>query len=392
MERSSHLNGKLGRGWGMGALLAAMRDQRGKGRRRRLYGAALLTAGGLLTAACSGGSTAGSGSGGAQVNLTMFVWAGAGQTKLPKQVVDKYNAAHPNVNIKLVVSDNTTTYPKMVAAKRTTPDQNYVDFGFFNVSTFAQGQIDHMWSPLNYSEMPNANNVLSAFRPKNNLGIGYTDTTIGMLYNKQCFPTPPDSWQTLWSSDMSKKSVFFQGDWVPLELAAKIHGGSVDNTDDAFKLWSQRAGKIAALPTQNLQLRNVLLNGEACSAPWFYSISKQWINGSPSKLGWVNPKEGDVAFPSYLAMVTGLSDSQKAVVYDVLNQLLAAKNVAKYCKYTQDIPLEQAAVKYLPRAQRNNPNEQFSLAKHSIQLDWIREAKMNSEWTQRWKTEVVSGM
>jgi putative spermidine/putrescine transport system substrate-binding protein len=357
----------------------------GRCRKARIPVAMAIAA--ALLAACSSGAAAGN----STVHLTMFVWAGANQNVVPEQVVAEYEKTHPNVKISLVVSDNTVTYPKMVAAKQTTPDDNYVDFGFFNASTFAQGEIDKMWSPLDPKAISNWNQVLPAYRPSNDEGIGYTDTTMGLLYNKSCVKSPPTSWSALWSSQFTNKVVWFQYQWEPLLLAAELNGGSASNAAPGFAIWSKHAKNFEALVTQNQQLENALTSGQACIAPWFYSIGEQWIQaGAP--LGFTIPKEGAVSYPSYLAMVTDLTPAQKQVVYQIVNLLISPRNDGDYAKITEEVPLETPAGAYLTPQERTNPNLQVSVAAKSINFNWVEVAKNNAAWTSEWNAQVQSNL
>ena len=68
------------------------------------------------------------------------------------------------------------------------------------------------------------------------------------------------------------------------------------NVEPGFRLWADQAQNIRALPTTNDALKNIVVTGEAQIAPWFGGIWKFWADeGAP--LGFVNPKEGAIAFP-----------------------------------------------------------------------------------------------
>ena len=56
------------------------------------------------------------------MEITFFIWAGSNQGIVPMEVIEAYRAEHPEVTINILESNNAITYPQMVAAKRTTPD------------------------------------------------------------------------------------------------------------------------------------------------------------------------------------------------------------------------------------------------------------------------------
>src|SRR5919199_300979 len=136
----------------------------------RLAHVGALAATVALLVGCSGGGQAIAGknapasgaapaASGDKVKVTFFIWAGSNQGVVPREVADAYMKSHPNVEIEYLESTNAATYPKMVAAKKTTPDQPLVQFGFFNAATVDQGVVDDMWEPIDLAHVPNAKNT-----------------------------------------------------------------------------------------------------------------------------------------------------------------------------------------------------------------------------------------
>ena len=48
-----------------------------------------------------------------KTQLTFFMWAGANQGVVPTEVIEAYRSDHPNVEIAIIESNNTITYPKI---------------------------------------------------------------------------------------------------------------------------------------------------------------------------------------------------------------------------------------------------------------------------------------
>lgn len=361
-------------------------------RRQFLIGAGAAGLG-VALAGCSSGSPSRSDSPAAvptafptgPVSLTMFVWTGSNQNVVPEELAAQYKKEHPNVKLKLLESNNTVTYPKMVAAKKTTPDQNYVDFGFFNASTWAQGVVDGMWDKLDLRMIPNAKHVLPEYLPSDHTGVGYETTVMGLTYNKKYVTTPPTSWSDLWSSKYVGKVTTFDYQWEALVVAARLNGGSEKNIQPGFDIWSKHAKNFKALVTSNDQLENLLVTGDAWIAPWYQSITSQWAAGG-APLGYVTPKEGAIAFPAYLCAVTNLTPDQKYVAQDLINRLLEPHNAGRYGALTGNIPLTGNAT--LTRAQKSDPNLQLSVAKKAMQFDWATIAKDNTAWSSEWDSQV----
>jgi putative spermidine/putrescine transport system substrate-binding protein len=334
-----------------------------------------------------GSTAAGTVVAGAQdpVEITFFIWAGSNQGVVPMNVIDAYKKEHPEVTINILESNNTITYPKMVAAKRTTPDSPLVNCGFFNVDSMTKGDVDDMWASLDPKMIPNMEKVLPTFRRADDKGVGYQMSGIGILYNKDKVKEPPKSWSVMWSPDSRGKVTMFDYDTRMLVIAAKLNGGDEHNIDPGFKVWADNAENFRALVDSNDAVKNLLVSGDAWYAPWFSSLATVWIKeGAP--LGFAVPEEGAIAFPIYLTIVNGSTDAQKKVCSDLLNTMLEPGNAGKYGELTYSIPVVEGAT--MTDEQKNSPTLNLEMAEKSILPDYGYIAKMSPEWRQRWDREV----
>ncbi len=339
----------------------------------------------LVASLIAGGAASPPATAASKVKLTMFIWAGANQGVVPRAVVASYLKAHPEVEIEFWESNNAVTYPKMLAAKQANPQNPLINFGYFNVDISNRGDADEMWLPLDPARIPRIDRVHKSLRRPGNRGIGYGISGLGIMYNKNLVKSPPTSWTALWDPRWRGKVTFFDNNFIPLVLAARLNGGDEKNIDVGFKVWAENAKNLRALVTSNDQLKNLLVSGEAQIAPWFTSIWKFWEEeGAP--LGFVNPKEGVVAFPIYLQIVKGSTPEQVRVAEEVISELLAAENNARYARLTFGIPSEADAKLSATVEQILNPQ----LLNTAIWLDWGTMGQKASEWRQRWEREVKS--
>jgi putative spermidine/putrescine transport system substrate-binding protein len=320
-----------------------------------------------------------------KVKLTMFIWAGSNQGVVPREVVARYLRNHPDVEIEFWESNNAVTYPRMIAAKQVDPNKPLINFGYFNVDISNRGDTDDMWVPMNGARIPNMARVHSTLRRPGNRGIGYGISGVGFIYNKNLVKEPPTSWTELWNPKWRGKVTFFDNDFRPLVLAARLNGGSEKNIDPGFKIWADNAKNIRALANSNDQLLNLLVTGEALIAPWFTSIWKYWeMDGAP--LGFSVPKEGLIAFPIYLQIVKGSTPEQIRVAEEIINELLTAENNGRYGRLTFGIPsVTEAEMSETVRSILNP-----KLLENAIWLDWATMGQKTSEWRLRWEKEVKS--
>lgn len=319
------------------------------------------------------------------VDITFFIWAGSNQGVVPMEVIEAYKKDHPGVTINILESNNAITYPKMVAAKRTTPDDPLVHCGFFNADALTKGDVDDMWAPIDAALVPNIGNVLENFRRSGDKGVGYQMSGIGILYNKDHVKEPPKSWSVMWDPANKGRVTMFDYDTRMLAIAARLNGGDEHNIDPGFKTWADNAENFRALVDSNDGVKNLLVSGDAWYAPWFSSLSNVWIKeGAP--LAFAVPEEGAIAFPVYLTIVNGATDAEKKVCSDLLNTLLEPANAGKYGQLTSSIPVVKGVE--MTEEQKSNPALNLDMAEKSILLDYGHIGKMTPEWRQRWDREV----
>ncbi|MCC6306429.1 MAG: extracellular solute-binding protein [Rhodobacteraceae bacterium] len=319
------------------------------------------------------------------VTITFFIWAGSNQGIVPMEVIEAYRAAHPNVTIEILESNNTITYPKMVATRMTTPDDPLVHCGFFNVDSMNKGDVDDMWESMNPERITNMANVIETFIREDRRGVGYQMSGIGILYNRDKVTTPPDSWTVLWSEGHDKQVTFFDYDTRMLAIAARLNGGDEHNIDPGFATWAKAVGNIRALVDSNDGVKNLLVSGDAYYAPWFSSLASVWIKeGAP--LAFAAPKEGLIAFPIYLTIAKGVTDGERAVCEDLINTLLEPPNAGRYGELTFSIPVVRNAAQ--SPEQLANPMLNMDLAETAVLLDYKYIAEESAAWRERWDREV----
>ncbi|MBO6727705.1 MAG: extracellular solute-binding protein [Rhizobiaceae bacterium] len=319
------------------------------------------------------------------VEITFFIWAGSNQGVVPMEVIEAYQKENPHVTINILESNNTITYPKMVAARRTTPDDPLVHCGFFNVDSITKGDVDDMWESIDPELVPNIETVFDQYRRPDDRGVGYQMLGIGLIYNKDQVSEPPTSWSDLWSEGYRGRVTMFDYDTRMMVVASRLNGGDERNMDPGFEVWSENAENLKALVDSNDALKNLLVSGDAWIAPWFSPISYIWIKeGAP--LGFAVPEEGAIAFPIFLTIAKGVDDAERKVCSDLVNTLLSTENASRYGQLTYSIPVVNGAT--ATEEQMSNPALNLEIAESAIVPDYNFIAEMTPEWRQRWDREV----
>jgi len=332
-----------------------------------------------------------------RVELTQFIWIGGGQGVVPREVKQRYEKLHSNVSIELYEGTNAVTYPKIVAQRQVDPNKPLINFGFFNVDAHTRGVLDDLWLPLDPKKIPNMAGVYERYRVKENKGIGWGLSGIGILHNRKLVKEPPVSWNDIFAPRFKGKVMLFDYAFAFNGLlgVAYANGGNEKAIDVAFEKFSKAAqdGQFLALFTTNQQVKDGLARGEALVAPYFTSFAITW-NGEDTAgdgpFGYTVPREGMIAFTYYFQIIRGSSPEQVDVASDIINMYLWRDTIARYCNLTATIPSITGA-KLKPQYGME-PVFQPAAIEKAIQPDWAYIAQKTSEWRQRWDREVKAKM
>ena len=377
-------------------------------RRAAALGLTTVAAGPLL-AACGGPSPTPTSATGAQsgsrvpagvaskepVTLTMFVWVGANQGVVPREVVADYTKENPHVKIELYEGTNSETYPKMVAAKKVTPDQPLINFGFYNVDATFKGDVDDMWASLDPDNVPHLKDIFPAYHRPENKGIGWGISGVGLLYNKETVTDPPTSWMDYWDPRfkgklaLSNYSFYLNG----LVTTARFMPGGKGESDPAsieqaakFIGEQAKAGQIALFFDNNEQLKQPLLRGEAWLSGWFKAISYIWEVEEKAPFGFAIPKEGMTAFPLFFQVVKGSTPLQQYHAEKIIDMMLSPERLSRYCNLTTSIPTSKEVK--LEEKFASDPAFQKENVENALQLDWATIGAKSNEWKELWDAEV----
>ncbi len=356
-----------------------------------------LAACGPSAAPAIGGSATGGKPAGADgpVKLTFFVYVGANQGVVPREVIAEYTKTNPNVTIELFEGTNSETYPKMVAAKKITPDQPIVNFGFFNADATAKGDIDDMWETLDPALVPTLSDVYDSFKRKDNKGIAWGLVGVGLMYNTTEVKTPPTSWMDFWDPRFKGRLALSNGNAYlnGLVTTTRAMGGKESDpaaVDKSFKFISEQAkgGQIRLFYLSNDQVKQPMIRGDVWLSGWFNSSVDIWANQEKGPFGYAAPKEGQIAFTLYHQVVKGSTAVQKYHAERIINMMNEKTWLSRYCNLTHSIP----AAKDIQIDAALASQEAFKTRniEGAMQLDWPTIATKTSEWKDRWDREVVA--
>jgi putative spermidine/putrescine transport system substrate-binding protein len=363
--------------------------------RRRLLGAAAAAAALPALNACGGDidpqpqAGASSGGSGGKEKITIFAFLGNRLADMPKAFAADYMSRHPNVQIDIYEDSNAVGYPKILAAKQTTPDKPLVNMGFFNSQISAQGDLDGTWNTLDYAALSNAASVSDTFRRPNSNGIGIGADQIGIVYNTKNITTAPTTWADLWNDAYKGRVTLFDYWWQVVFMAAKLNGGSLENLEPGWRIWKSKAGNIRTLVTANPEWQQVLSNGTADITSCWNGTGLQFkADGAP--VDYVVPAEGAIAVPVYLQTVQGNTPNQQEICVDIVNEMLSPKWCQMWAETAVQTPANSGVS--LPADLAGLPGFRPENVAKLISVDWALVAKQNSAWRTRWDSDVKANI
>jgi putative spermidine/putrescine transport system substrate-binding protein len=172
-------------------------------------------------------------------------------------------------------------------------------------------------------------------------------------------------------------------------MAARLNGGSEKNIDPGFRLWSERANQFVAFANSNVELRDLVVRGDAWITAMFGGNALTWKQqGAPVE--FVIPREGTIAFPLFLVVARGVTPQQKRVAEGVINLILSDRWMARWSALTFFVPTSKKVV--VPPSLRDLPMYSPKEIERAVQFDWATIAQNETVWRERWDKEVVARM
>ena len=134
------------------------------------------------------------------------------------------------------------TVDEIFAKIQATQGRDY-DVVSIDTSLFKRYTTNKLLQPVDYGAIPNAANLLPAFRDLPPLTVGGKKYGVPLawgglvlIYDKAAFPTPPDSWNVMWDSRLAQKLISQDDANNNIVLAAIVLGikDPFNLTDDDF--------------------------------------------------------------------------------------------------------------------------------------------------------------
>jgi spermidine/putrescine transport system substrate-binding protein len=322
-------------------------------RQAALAGVGLPTASALL-AACGGSSSSGSGnssaaSGGGmtgQIVLNNYPdWIG------PHEIA-AFEKLHPGAKVKQVTNATSSSAEVVLAFK-----SGQYDFLLADTSDAGQASQAGVLQSLDFSKIPNIDNVTQSFRKAYPWGIPTDYGKVGIGYRPDIVGEKITSWHDVWrlAPKLSGQIVFIDLERDTMGSTMKYLGYS-SNTTDQKALEACKNAVIQIKPHLkaflNTNVGQGLINGStAIAMDWDYDVA---VNKQQQpKIEWVEPSEGVHAY------LEGFSAAKKSKHLDLvqafMNFLLVPNQYAQFVNATGTAYVVPKATAFIKKSIAKNP-------------------------------------
>lgn len=255
----------------------------------------------------------------AKETLRILTWPGYADSDLVQAFAERYGV---KVDVSLVSSDDSLR--EKLSANR---GGNYDVFAA-NTAEIQYYIEQQLVQPLQANDMPNTKRQLWRFRNLQSIpgitqgtatyAIPYTYAEMGLIYDRQQFPVPPDSLASLWDPRYRGRVLAYDGSSHNYSIARLLQGGApFQIADQDFPAVSAKLIELRrnVLTFYSLPEESVSLFREHKIALLYANYGRQQLKllqDAGADVGYVIPKEGALAWLDCWAISRGAKNPQLA--------------------------------------------------------------------------------
>jgi putative spermidine/putrescine transport system substrate-binding protein len=339
-----------------------------------------LLAGGMLAAMLSAATAYAAD----PTELTVIVYGGSFEDGWRKSVIEPFEAANPDIKVKIATGLTMQTVAMMRAQK----DNAQIDVVMMDEIGAAQAKAEGLYEKLDVKTVPNLTKLYPQFRAADDIYTKFMYVTQALVWNKDLVEGTPDSFEAMWDPAYSGQVVVpdittSHGAFMLL-TANDMAGGTLDNTDPGFEKLKKLKPSILTFYTQHAQMSQLFQQGDAAITSWTSDRAQAAIDGG-ANLGWTIPKESVYIVDSTIGIAKGTKHLEAAQRY--INYALSTEAQAANAKNTYLAPVN-SEVKLDEATAAKLPVGPGVLEKLKV-VDWDRVTKIRGDWTARWNREIA---
>lgn len=310
--------------------------------------------------------------------LTVGVWGGPQEDLVRNYVIEPFEE-DTGAEVELVLGGSSDRYARLYAeAENPTLDVSYNSLG--QAQAMLKDGIIREPSPENVSQYDNLYELARQY------GYGVSIMSIGVMYHTE-EAEEPESWKDLWKPEYEGKVAPFvvpgtQGTSF-LVMAARVHGGGVENIDPGFEAIKELRpfpAILSGIPETN-QAFEV---GDVWFTPQIHGyVYEARDEGFP--VDFAIPEEGAPMAMNHAVVPANAENpelSEKFIDYHLKApaQKAYAEELA-YAPTNREVELPEELQARMPYGQEE--------IDELLVLDWAEIMEREGDWVERWEREVL---
>lgn len=222
----------------------------------------------------------------------------------------------PKVNVDVIDSNNTTSYPRMLA-QRNDP----VISGAMINDYFAQrGIADGMWEKFDPAIMTNRDTVPAAVMTPGGFGITFLITPFGIMYNPDKVEKPT-SWLDLFNPKYENRVSMWDA-YFDAYVMAGVASGKGPDVAAGVKAWTPHKANIGAWVSSPIVEEDLVHRGEVWLAP-HWGAWAELARSQGKNVAFTIPKEGAVQWACHMQLCKGFDRGTTRLAQAYMNTWLS---------------------------------------------------------------------
>lgn len=339
-----------------------------------------LLAAGLLGVANAAGAA----------EITVMGYRGAFQDNYVKAVVEPFEKANPDIKVTFFGVQNAAVSLGTMRAQKDAPQTDVV---IFDLSVAKIARDEGLVAELDTAKLKNwvdlgkVGRELGAFAPP------LTYDTFLLLYDRDAFPTPPQSWEALWDKKEEGKIIIpAQGGGDIQAIALTIVANRLAGETDYVKTIRPGVEKLIEMASlvQTWEPKpdayTLVGNGTAALAVGYNARGQYYHDQTGGRLQTVAPKEGTVTQINVISEVANTPNKEAAERF--IDYALSPEAQARFAERMFYAPtntktaVSEDARKRIPLLDAANQESQ-------IPVDWMQIGELREQMLAPWRREII---
>ncbi len=338
--------------------------------------------GGALLAGTWGSASAAEPTG----EIVVMGYSGSFQDNYTKAVIAPFMQEHPGIRVIYDAQGSSAQMLGLLRAQKAHPQAD-VDIMDFSVARVANKE--GLFSKLDPQAVPNLADIYDEAQMGGGMGPGLTFDNLVMLYNAAAVTPPPTGIPDLLNPAHKGRIVFSPAPnvvGIALQLVvAKYLGedykGSTDPEIDLLKKIAANVQTWDAMPDGY----TMIINGGADIGIGWNARAQAYSDKSGGKLRSVVMQSGSILDMDTINLVAGGRNTAAAQLF--INYALGAAPQERFAQIMFYGPTNKKA-KLPPEIMARTSSYPATLSK-MIPVDWDYVARVQDQWTNRWRREVI---